>query len=195
MEFEIGIDELNNIFHNVINSADDLNNTILSTLYKSINNFFVWAKKEDSQDKFYDLLKDYENEAYIEAYITKGKKLSDVQIIEYEFSRIMKEYNKQKKEYIIDGSGRENYRLNSEIKQQALVLVEHYIQQLKIFKEIEQLTDSDIDFIKKQIAYIEILLEIKNGLYYQNFLLYVSELDRIEKITNLNRKKIWRDRI
>lgn len=193
MENEIITNELIDNFYSIINDIDDVNKTILLRLYKSINSFLILDKKDEYNGQLYDLLNKYENEAYI----VKENSLTDKQIIEYEFSRIMNEYNKQKKEYILDDSNKKKYDdIDLEVYQHLLVLVEYYIQQLKVFENAEYITKSDIDFIKKQLAYIQILLNLKNGFYYENYLLFISELERIENLgNNYKIKKIWSDKI
>ena len=201
------INELNEKFYNLIDKTNDLNRFILITSYKAITNFIALNKQLEYKGTLPELLKKYESEAYV----SKGKTLTDKQIIKLELKRIKQEYEKQtiqnryNKINMYDDINNDS---NSEFKRSILILVEYYLSQLKIFKEVESLSQENINFLKKKIAYIEILLNMKNGLYYETFLCFIDELERIEittKITNEeiikkkeyigilnNEEKIWR---
>lgn len=180
MERKIYKDITNKEFYDILANTDELNKTILSNLYASIVGFITLSQNSTSNSNLVDLLKEYE----AKAYVTKNRVLTDKEIIDYELTRIAKEYKKQigkDTSFIITTlSG----ITDEEIHRHLLILVEYYLEQLKIFKEIPEssLTQEDIFFIKKRIAYIETLLKMKNGLYYEIYLNFCEELERIMKI-------------
>lgn len=171
---DINNDKLKDTFYSVIKDTDEVTKTILLSLYKSIKNFFILSEKNSNKGKLVELLKKYEKEAYT----INGKSLTDKQIIKYELQRIEKEYQKQinlisSSDLVLDG--------NSKIQHYLLVLVEYYMDQIKKFKDVRSLTSEDIKFLKQKIAYIEVLLKMTNGLYYENFLCFVDELEMLER--------------
>ena len=188
MNNNITYDNLNELFHEIVDNTDELNRTILLRLYKSINNFIFLNKKDEYNGQLYDLLNKYE----IDAYKVNNNRLTDEQIIEYEYKRINNEYNKQKNIINMNVDKEINSDVDLETSRHLLILVEHYLYQIKFFHELDNLTKEDIMYIKKQIAYIEALLNLKNGLYYENYLLFISELERIYDVIDNNklRKKL-----
>jgi len=175
--------ELSERFYNIVNKTSDLNGIILLTAYKSITDFFDLHKNKEYNITIKELLKKCEKDAYM----SKGKYLTDKQIIRYELKRIKVEYQKQKNKCLkstIDNQDDLDENLNVETNRHLLVLAEHHMDQLKIFNEVDKLTPENILTIKNKIAYIEILLKMKNGLYYETFLCFKEELDRIEKLEN-----------
>ena len=145
-------------------------------MYTSLIGFITLSRKEVNCSLI-DLLRKYESEAYV----TKNRVLTDKEIIDLELTRISKEYKKQVENNTLSVTSTLNEDSDIELQQHLLVLVEYYLGQLKIFKEIPEsmITQDDVFFIKKRIAYIEALLKMKNGLYYEIYLNFCDELDRV----------------
>ena len=173
-------------FYDILANTDELNKTILLNLYTSLIGFITLSRKEEINSSLVDLLKKYESEAYV----TKNRVLTDKEIIDLELTRISKEYKKQVENNTSSITSTLNEDTDLELQQHLLVLVEYYLGQLKIFKEIPEsmITQDDVSFIKKRIAYIEALLKMKNGLYYETYLNFGDELERV---INLNKKMLY----
>ena len=186
MEKNIYENMSNREFYNIIANTDELNKTILLNLYTSLVGFITLSNKEEFDGLLVDLLKKYESEAYV----TKNRVLTDKEIIDFELTRISKEYKRQVENNVLNINSTLNENSNLELQQHLLVLVEYYLGQLKIFKEIPEtmITQDDILFIKKRIAYIEALLKMKNGLYYESYLSFCEELDRVNDNKNSKKK-------
>ena len=164
-------------FFDILANTDEVNKTILLNLYSSLIEFINLSNKEDFNGSLEQLLIKKESEFYI----INDKSLTDKEIIDYELKRINEEYKKQIEKNI---SG-VNSSLDSQLQQQLLVLVEFELGKIKIFKEVleSSITQDDILFIKKTVAYIEAMLKMDNGLYYEGYLKFCEELEL--RINNL----------
>ena len=148
-------------------------------LYKSISEILVLYKENINNGELIDFLKKYQDDAYSK----KGKKNRDRQIVDYEYKRVFKEYNKKKKEFM---NNKDNI---SEIDNHLLILVEYSLNRLNLFFEADNLEQDSLDYMKNQLTYIEILLDLNNELYYEKYLLFCSELNRVRNLNEINKLK------
>ena len=177
-------DITNKDFHNILANTNEFNKTILTNLYTAVSSFISLSQQPTFDSTLIDLLKKYE----AEAYVTKNGPLTDKEIIKLELKRIREEYLRQiqQNENNVSTIANLSDDISTETEASHLILVEYYLDQLKIFKEIppSALTQENITFIKMRIAYIEALLKMKNGLYYETYLNFEEEFERVRNQNN-----------
>ncbi len=165
--------DLEDIFLN----TDSTNKKILLRLYERyeiINNILKKHLQVENEENIKRILSTYEKETYK----TNDKILNDEEIIEFEIDRIQKELKNQQTSKVEE----------NENKRHLLVLVDYYLDKLLSYKNVVEIKkQEDIDFMKKTIAYIEILLDMKNGLYYETYKCFFEEFERLKGKTKLKK--------
>jgi len=162
-------EEYNNFLesYKLLNKIDGVSKIILLNLFSNIIPFVKINKKKSNNNSFSELLKEYEKKAYT----INGKLLSDKEIINYELKKIKKVYNNKVKKI-------EFINNNSELE--LLVLIEYYMEQLKIFNEIPEkdLQNDKIELIKRRIAYMAAILNVKTSLYFETYMCLLEDLEK-----------------